>query len=116
MFCHTCKREMTMSMMPCPICEAKSLNDLNMTGEYFEMKMGEPYMTAPPTSRIDSDRTSDKMMHGEASDALDEEVTSQFTVRIDDLKNRHTTLPPEDMKFYAGADDDDDAIQKRADT
>lgn len=113
MFCHTCKREMTMSMMPCPICEAKSLSDLNMTGEYFEMKMEKPYMTAPPTDGQYDDRAADKMMHGEASDAIDEEVTSQFTVSIDDLTNRHAAPPPDDMKFYAGEEDDDDTMTKR---
>lgn len=114
MFCHTCKREMTMTMMPCPICEAKSLNEINMTGEYFEVKMKKPYMHAAPTEApMYEDDATDKMMHGEAVDAIDEEVTSQFTVSVDDIKNRHTAPPPEGMKFYAGDDDDDDALTKR---
>ncbi|OCS90776.1 hypothetical protein A6K76_01625 [Caryophanon latum] len=103
-----------MLMMPCPICEAKSLNEVNMTGEYFEMKMNEPYMHAPPNDApMYEDVATDKMMHGEVVDAIDEEVTSEFTVTVDDLKNRHAALPPEGMKFYAGDDDDDDALTKR---
>lgn len=110
MFCQTCKREMTLSMMPCPICDAKSLSDINMSGEYFEMKMEKPYMAAPLNDVNYKERATDKMMHGEVTDAIDDEITSQFTVSVDDLKSRHTEPPSDDMKFYAGDDDEDDAL------
>ena len=114
MICYTCKREMTMEMMPCSICEAKNLSEVNMTGEFFEIKMDEKEMVASThDTHMDHDEEiANKMMHGEGDDMLDEEIAAQFTVSVDDLKQRHTAPPPDDMPFYADAQDTDEEEEK----
>lgn len=101
MFCQTCKREMTMELLPCSICEAKTLSGVSITGESFEVKMTKPYTTAPAYSNPPTEEVTDKLMHGEVTEALDDEIATQFTVSVDDLKRQKTTPPDEDMQFYA---------------